>query len=142
MTPEFNLELLNGNWGIASLALALICCIYLRHELLARHQRHSGEAILSRARLTLGMRIATALLTLSIGIFIRSAETWRWRFSGGVLPDLSQGWLIAGDVIAVIGFLCAIREISEPLYGRAPWVCTLLSLVAFNVGSMAHRFWW
>lgn len=140
MTPEFNLELLNGNWGIASLALAIICGIYLRHEVTARRQRHSSEPLLSRSRLTLGMRIAVALFTLSLGIFIRSAETWRWRFGGGAIIDLNQGWLILGDMIAVLGFLCAIREISEPLYGRAPWICTLIALVLFNVASVAHRF--
>lgn len=141
MTPEFNLELINGNWGIASLALALICGIYLRHEILARQLRHSGAPLLSRSRVTLGMRIAIALLTLSVGIFIRSAETWRWRMSGAPISDLSQGWLVMGDVIAVVGFLCAIREISSPLYGRAPWVCTLVAMVIFNVASVAYRFW-
>lgn len=140
MTPEFNLEVLNGNWGIASLALMMICFIYLGNELIARRQRHSGAPLLSRSRLTLGMRIATALLTLSLGIFVRSAETWRWRFGGGHLDDLNQGWLVMGDVIAVVGFLCAIREISGPLYGRAPWVSTLVILVVFNIWSVIHRF--
>lgn len=131
MTPEFNLELLNGNWGIASLALAVICCFYFTHEWRARRRE--------RTKVTQGMRIAVAVFTMSGGVFIRSAEVWRWRFGGGDLRDLSQDWLTLGGVIAIVGFLCAIREISSPLYGRAPWLLTLAAMVIFNAGSMMHR---
>lgn len=133
MTTEFILGLLNGNWAIASLALTVICCIYLRHEIVARLRRPTW--------ITQGMRMAAALGIMSLGIFIRLVEAWRWLAGGGDLRDLSLNWLMFGGLIAIVGFLYAIREISEPLYGRAPWLCTLIAMMIFTTGSVAYRFW-
>lgn len=149
MSGELNLELLNGNWSIASASLMLICCTYLWHEVSTRsdqtvgHQDRADAGTGVRATFTKGMRVAIAVLTISLGVLIRSVETWRWRvFDGGVSPnDLSQLWLNIGALLAVIGFLCAIREISQPLYGRGPWVWTLVVVVIFNILTIAARFW-
>lgn len=136
MTGEFNLELLNGNWSIAALALMVICAMYLMHEMAAR--RVFGWRW--RSRLTTGMRVAAALLTLSFGIFMRSIETWRWRVSGGEIADLNQVVLQIGGIIAIIGFLCAIRELSLRLFGRAPWMWTLAAMVIFSGASVFFHF--
>lgn len=133
-TLEFNLELLNGNWGIAALSLMIICAVYFRHEARARRILPFG----SRTRLTDGIKVAMGLFTMSAGILIRSAETWRWRIFGG---DLSQGLLTLGGILAVIGLLCLIREKSQPLFGRAPWVCTLIAMIVFSIGSAVHQIW-
>lgn len=137
MTLEFTLEVLNGNWGIVGLALAIICAAYLMHEFRARRILPFGR----RSRLTDGIRMAVALFMLSAGVFIRSAESWRWRFTGAHLGDLNQVPLTIGDIVAVIGFLCALREISRNLFGWAPWFWTIVALVIFNVGSAVHKFW-
>lgn len=143
MSGELNLELLNGNWAIASASLMVICFGYLWHESSARETllRMDWRNRPAGTRVTQGMRVAVALFAASLGILIRSVETWRWRFFGGDIADLSQGWLMLGGVIAVIGFLCAIREISQPLYGRGPWVWTLVVVVIFNILTIAARFW-
>lgn len=132
MSDGFSLELLNGNWSIAALALMVICALYLRHELLARRILPFG----SRTRLTDGIKIAMATFATSTGIFIRSAETWRWRTFGG---ELDQGLLMGGGIVAVIGFLCLIREKSLPLFGRAPWLCTLAAMVLYSLISVIHE---
>lgn len=137
MNAEFSLELLNGNWGIAASSLIVICSIYLQNEFRSRRILPFGE----RRRLTSGMRVAIATLTMSLGILIRSAETWRWRVTGGDLSDLSQLWLNVGGVVAVIGFLCLIRELSR-FYGRAPWALTLAAMVLFTSLSIARQFLW
>lgn len=134
MTSELNLELLNGNWAIAAAALMLICAVYLWHEFRARRILPFGE----RRRLTDGIKIAIAVLTMSLGILIRSAETWRWRVFGG---DLDHGWLSVGGFIAVVGFLCLIREKSRPLFGTGPWAWTLVAMLAFSIGTLIVRFW-
>lgn len=134
MTAELNLELLNGNWGIAAISLILICAAYLRHELSARHIMPFGQ----RVRLTDGIKVAIAVFTMSLGILIRSAETWRWRVFGG---DVDQGWLSIGGFIAVVGFLCLIREKSRPLFGTGPWAWTLAAMLAFSAGTLIVHFW-
>lgn len=134
MTPELTLELLNGNWGIAAVSLMLICATYLRHELNARHIMPFGK----RFRLTDGIKVAIAVLTMSLGILIRSAETWRWRVLGG---ELDQGWLSVGGFIAVVGFLCLIREKSLPIFGRGPWIWTVVAMLVFSAGTLIVRFW-
>lgn len=134
MNPSFTLELINGNWGIAAFALMVICMLYLKHELTARHILPFGD----RTRLTDGIKIAMAIFTMSSGIFIRSLETWRWRLFGG---DLDQLWLIVGGTLAVVGFLCLIREMSGPLFGRAPWLCTLAVMVLYSLISAIHRIY-
>ena len=132
----FLLELLNGNWGIASASLAIICGMYLLHETLARGM----PSWQWRKKITVGMRVAIALMTLSLGVSIRSTEVYIWRVLSGDLPDLSQFWLILGGTIALVGFLCCIREISKPLYGNGPWIWTLVFMALFTVASITNRF--
>lgn len=136
MTGEFSLELLNGNWGISALALMAICAMYFSHEFLAR--RAYGPDW--RQRMTAGMRVSVAIFTLSLGIFIRSIETWRWRVSGDGVGSLNQWLLQIGGIIAVVGFLCAIREFSVRLFGRAPWIWTLVAMVVFSAASIFLHF--
>ena len=135
MSNEFVLQLLNGAWAIVSASLMVICAMYLQHETRARHILPFGE----RRRLTDGMRVAIAACTMSLGVFLRSIETWRWRMAGRGLDDLSQPMLQAGGLIAVIGFLCLIRELSHRLYGRGPWATTLLALGVFIAISLIGR---
>lgn len=131
----FLLELLNGNWGIAATSLAIICAIYLIHETRARGMP-SWEW---RKKITVGMRVAIALMTLSAGVAIRSFEVYIWRVVSGELPELSLFWLIVGGGIALVGFLCCIREISKPLYGHGPWIWTLVTMAVFTVGSILRQ---
>jgi len=131
LNTEAILEIQNGDWGIAAAALAVICGFYLAHETVAR----KAWGWTWRQRWTQGMRNAVAIGTMAMGVAIRSAAAWAWRNSGGDLKDLSQTWLLIGGVIAVVGFLCVIREISKPLYGNAPWLWTLAAMVVFTLFS-------
>jgi uncharacterized membrane protein YgdD (TMEM256/DUF423 family) len=132
----FLLELLNGNWGIAATSLATICAIYLIHETAARGlpSRHW------RKKMTMGMRVAIAMMVLSIGVAVRSGEVYLWRVASGDLDKLNMMWLIIGGTIALLGFLCCIREISKPLYGVWPWAWTLVVMAIFTAFSVINRF--
>jgi hypothetical protein len=136
MGNNFLLEVLNGNWGIAGGALTIICGFYLAHETFALKVLGWGW----RKRITRGMRVATAVMTSSFGVAVRSAEVVRWRMSGASPADLSQFWLTFGAVIALVGFLCTIREISKPLYGNAPWIWTLVAMAIYTAGASSLRF--
>jgi len=137
LNSGFLLELVNGNWGIAASSLAIICAVYLIHETLSRGMPSWHW----RRKITMGMRVAIAMLTLSAGVAIRSAEVYLWRAMSGELPDLSQFWLIVGSGIALMGFLCCIREISRPLYGNRPWIWTLAAMAVFTIGSVVRQLY-
>lgn len=114
----------------------VICAMYMAHEVRARHIFRQG----GRLRVTPGIRVSLALFTLSLGIFIRCAEVWLWRVGGGAPLDLNQTLLTVGSIIAIVGFLGAIRELSLRLFGRAPWIWTLLAMVFFSAISVALHF--
>lgn len=132
----FILELVNGTWGIASASLAVICAIYLLHEGVAYRILKRG----GRARITRPMRVMLGVLTLAVGVAVRSLEVTAWRMRSGELADLSQFWLIFGSCIALVGFLCLIREISQPLYGAGPWAWTLAAMALYTLGWSIWRF--
>lgn len=130
---ESILETLNGNWGIAAAALAVICAIYLIHEGIAYRVFGRGW----RDRLTRSMRIMSGVLAVSVGVGISSIEKARWRMFGGDIHNLSKTWLLIGGVLALVGFLCLVREISKPLYGNGPWIWTLVAMACYTAGSIA-----
>lgn len=120
------LELSNGIWTILAASLAIVCLFYLQHEIRARNA-------LVRWRWTHGMRVAVSILTLSVGDAITRAMIFIWRHSygGGPFTNAQFGVLTFGAIISTIGFACAIRELSEPLYGRGPWIASTVLVVAF-----------
>jgi len=126
----YTLEILNGNWALAAASLTVICAIYLVHEAIAYKVFGYGW----RSRATGSMRVMLGVMTLALGVTIRSVEVTAWRMRGGDLPNLSQFWLILGGTIALIGFICTIREISKPLYGNGPWIWTLVAMAAYTAG--------
>lgn len=136
MVGEFLLEILNVNWGLAALALTIICGIYLAHETLAL-----GFSVWEwRSRASRRMRLALAIMTLSVGVAVRSIEVARWRAMGARPDDLDQVWLTVGSVVALVGFLCCIREISKPIYGDGPWIWTLVAMAFYTALVVALRF--
>lgn len=92
-----------------------------------------------RDRLTRSMRVMAGVFALSLGVAISSLEKSRWRMFGGDLPDLSKTALLVGGVLALVGFICTVREISKPLYGNAPWICTVVAMALYTVGSVAWQ---
>lgn len=130
------LEILNGYWAIAAASLTVICVIYLVHEALAHKVFGYGW----RSRLTGSMRVMLGVMTMALGVAIRSTEVTAWRLRGGDLANLSQFWLILGGTLALLGFICTIREISKPLYGDGPWIWTMVAMALYTVGWSLWRF--
>lgn len=144
---SFVLEVINGDWALESFALMLVCLGYLFHELNSRKlwaELGSHGFMFWRWRLdwTVGMRVAAAIATLSSGIFITRSTIYIWRAIYGA-GDFGMGQLIAlilGAALGAVGFLCAIREISMPLYGRCPWIATLAALLLTTAMMVLFRY--
>lgn len=138
MGNDFLLELLNGNAGIASVALVILCILYLSHETLALGVREAWhwESLQSRR-----IRVACAIMILSLGSSIRSWEIVRWRMAGSLPDGLDHRAITTGAVVALIGFLWLIREISKPLFGNAPWLCVLGAMMLYTGWAIGIRQW-
>lgn len=134
---QFVLEVINGAWALLSIALMMVCAAYLYHELVSRR-----IAFAWRKRWTRGMRVSAAIATLSLGIFVTRSTIYVWRhfFDGGDFSKLQLSLLIFGAAIGALGFLCAIREISRPLYGNRPWLVMLFLLVTTTLLMLAGHF--
>lgn len=127
------LELLNGMWAIAAFSLMIICGFYLQHEARARSYRWSRGW---REMMTSGMRVAVAVGAIAMGSTIRSGSIFFWYVGGGH-TDLSRRYILWGTIVAVSGFVCAVREFSSPIYGSKPWQVTLLAIVIFAVTDLS-----
>lgn len=132
------LEIINGGWALLALSLSFVCAAYVWHELRARHlmiwQWHLNW--------TKGMRVAFAILTLSLGLFITRLTIYFWRafYDAGDFGELQLYCLIFGAALGAVGFLCAIREISMPLFGACPWVTTMVALFIVTAAMLVHSF--
>ncbi len=130
----FILEVINGAWAILSLGLFIVCAFYLHHEFRARGFK--------RKKWTSGMRVASSIATLSLGIAITRSVIFIWRhvYRGDEFSAPQNGLLVVGAGIGALGFVCAIRELSQPLYGRMPWIIAITLAAIFVVMEMASRF--
>lgn len=144
---SFVLEVINGDWALLSFSLMLVCLGYLYHELNTRKMwrelgSHGYAVWRWRLDWTTGMRVSSAIATLSAGILITRATIYIWRTMYGA-GDFGKGQLLSltfGAAVGAIGFLCAIREISLPLYGRCPWIATMLMLFAATFVMVLFHF--
>lgn len=121
------LEIINGAWAMAALCLMLVAVSYFSHEWIAR----SISLWRWRSEITLGMRVALAVGTISLGVLITRALIWIWRviYGGGVFSRWQMGVLVFGAFIGLVGFICAIREYSRPLFGEWVWVTSAAAIV-------------
>lgn len=132
---SFVLEVINGDWAILALSLMAVCIAYLWHERRYFTPRHENWPQ--------GMKVAAAIATLSAGIFITRALIYVWRasYGAGDFSRMQLATLIAGAAIGAVGFLCAIREISRPLFGPVPWIATMVVLFLATIAMVGfHLF--
>lgn len=117
-------EVVNGTFAILAASLFVMSAVYLTHELRAREWERPW---------TSGMRIAFALMILSVGVVISRVPIWEWRhFSHEELfGEVRAGIMGIGAVIGATGFLLANREISLQLYGNLPWMATGAAVLVF-----------
>lgn len=134
---SFTLEVINGDWALLAFILMLMCAFYLGHEMLARHislwHPRSWEQ---------GMRVATAIGAMSTGVFMTRIVIYSWRhyFEAAAFSHVQAGTLIVGATIGTVGFVCAIREISKPLYGDWPWVLSIVLLAMMTGYTLISHY--
>jgi hypothetical protein len=133
------LEVSNGVWAIIALWLSVFL---LYHLLTVRYQRKIiwGRFILGR--MPLSMQIAVGVLVISVSIFVtRGIISWS-RFKNGGNLDLQvteTGFYFAGVLMGIIGFLCVLRTVSNPTFGKWPWMAAIVSALVY-ISTWALRF--
>lgn len=121
------LEVINGAWAMAAGCLLAVAVAYFVHEWVAR----GISAWRWRSEITLGMRVALAVGTISLGVLITRLTIWFWRviYGGGGFAEWQLAVLLVGAVLGVAGFVCAIREYSRTLFGEWVWVTSAAAIV-------------
>ena len=128
------LAVINGVWGLLAFALALVTVVYV-------YQEGTERRLTIRQWLfgmPLGMRVAVAIMIIAFGVVLTRGTIWVWRtlYGGGPFTQTMLALLLTGAVLGAVGFLCAIREISKPLYGDWPWLAALVACAGFLTFSI------
>lgn len=134
LSPQFLLEVLNGTWGVAAFSLGVVCWMYLFHEMISL-------AAWRPWRWSQGMRVAINVSLVAAGVWITRSVIYYWRHIGAA-EHFSSGQLyalIVGGAVGTVGFVLLIREISRPLFGNAPWILSLIALVAMTAYTVLYH---
>lgn len=123
------LELLNGG----AITPEIICLVLLGRYLVNESKRRGLRAF-DWLKLPPSMNLILAVFISDLGVFLRSATVWHWRHFTRA-PDFTGPEtfiMMIGAVLVVLGPLCKVRALTEPDFGRRPWVTSaLLSFLFF-----------
>jgi|SRR5882762_231942 len=118
MKWESFLEILNGGTVTPDLIWMILLGFYL-----SRESKRRGLHALDWFHLPPSMNLVLAVFICDLGVWVRSATLWTWRYFGASdFTKLDTALLIFGGALIVIGYLCKIRAITEPDHGRKPWL--------------------
>ncbi len=118
------LQALNG----AAVVPAAICMVLLSLYL-CRESRRRGLRAMDWFHLPPSMNLVLAMFLFDVGVIFRLGATWAWYFFGEDMVAVESAFAIAIAAITV-GVLCKIRALTEPDYGRAPWVASCAATAA------------
>ena len=114
------LEALNGAAVLPGLILLVLLTKYFRREAIRR-----GLRPMAWFRLPPSMQLALALFIFDAGATLRLGTTWFWYLIGRRLVPMEMMFLLA-ILVMITGLLCKIRALTEPDYGRAPWLISTI----------------
>jgi hypothetical protein len=145
MNAEFHfgdlLEAGNGVWAVLALWLSIFMAF---HVLMVRVQRHiKWHRLLFNFHLPLSIQIAIGTLAVSVSIAMTRAVLWWSRYKHDGHLDLlmpESGFYLAGTVLGIVGFLCILRTVSQPVFGQWPWVGATLSAGAYVLWWVVDKF--
>lgn len=123
MRWELFLEILNGG----TVTPDLLWMVLLGHYL-SRESKRRGLHALDWFHLPPSMNLVLAVFICDLGVWIRSATLWSWRYLGaGDFTDVESALMILGGALIVLGYLCKIRALTEPDHGNMPWAVAAAS---------------
>lgn len=125
----------NGLWGIIA---GWLTAFMIYHVLRVRAQRRiPWRRLIFNFRINLSVQIALGVLASSVAIFMTRSVLWWTRHYHPEFDVLMPHSLIygAGTAIGIVGFLCILRSVSQPVFGHWPWIGALAS-------SALYSAWW
>jgi hypothetical protein len=130
------LEVGNGVWAVLA---GWLTAFMIYHVLVIRVQRGiDWHRLFFNFNLPLSMQMALGMLAVAFAVFLTRLVLWwaRYLHSGDIDLLMPQNvFYLSGTLLGIVGFLCIIRTVSHPTLGHWPWVCALVS-------SMAYLAWW
>jgi hypothetical protein len=119
------LEILNG-----AALLPVMICLFLLGSYISREAVRRGLHALDWWHLPPSMSLAFAMFIFVAFVGMRYAATVVFYSIGQRVAPLGVlfGFAIVG---MIIGLLCTIKAITEPDYGKLPWMASTLATVCF-----------
>lgn len=114
------LQALNGAAILPALGCLVLLSIYL-----CREARRRGLRSMDWFRLPPSMSLVLAMFVFDVGVCLRVAAAWIYFLTGQRLKPLEHLFSVAIFLI-IVGLLYKIRALTEPDYGKAPWVAVSL----------------
>lgn len=124
------LEVANGVWALLALWLSIFM-VY--HLMIVRMQRRIKWSRFITG-LPLSMQVAIGTLVISVAVFMTRIVIWWARYRHGGDLDLlmpETRVYLSGTALGIVGFLCILRAVSQPIFGHWPWVGALVSAVLY-----------
>jgi hypothetical protein len=137
-------DLLEGGNGLWAISAAWLSCFMIYHVLRVRAQRKiPWRRLIFNFRVALSVQIALGTLAVALAIFLTRAVLWFARHY--YPPDLDlymphSAIYAGGTALGIIGFLCILRSVSQPVCGHWPWVGALASGVAYIIWWAIDKF--
>jgi len=116
----------------AAALVPTVVFLILASRYLIRESTRRGLHPLNWFNLPHSMNLALAMVIFDIFVILRLGTTVLWYMIGPKILPIELMFLISITGI-IIGLLCKIRALTEPEYGRLPWLgsAVLTVLAAF-----------
>lgn len=124
------LEAGNGAWAI----LALWLSIFMFYHVAAVWMQRGISWRRLITGLPLSMQVAVGTLVVAVAVCETRGALWwsRYQHNGDLDPLMPESWLyLSGTALGIVGFLCILRAVSQPIFGQWPWVAALCSTAAY-----------
>lgn len=126
------LEAGNGVWAVLALWLTVFMVIHV--IFVSKYYRITWRELFFNFNLDLSVQFAVGMLVVAVSILSTRAILWwaRYRHDGSLDLLMPESWAyMLGTMLGIIGFLCVLRTVSQPVFGKWPWLGALASAVVY-----------
>lgn len=122
----------------AAALVPAVVFLVLASRYLTRESTRRGLHPLNWFNLPHSMNLALAMVIFDIFVILRLGTTVLWYMIGQKIMPIDLLFLVSITGI-IVGLLCKIRALTEPGYGRLPWLGSAVLTVIAAVFLLALR---
>lgn len=120
----------------AAALIPAVIFLFLASRYLIRESIRRGLHPLNWFNLPYSMNLALAMVIFDIFVILRLGTTVLWYMLGQRITSIDLMFLVSILGI-IVGLLCKIRALTEPDYGKLPWLGSAILTVLATVFLLA-----